>query len=286
MLVDGTLYLEEHLSDEKLVQKEDMAPRHRLQSYFGYSFESYCTSSRPDRRDEHEGTSHPYGWGGDVDTNVQWCAVVKTKLGDQRLVIGGEVDCARGQFQGSTDSLVELKTSMTIRGPQDEVKFEKKLLKFYFQSFLLGVPEIVVGFRTPQGQLSTTQSFKTIQIPRLVRGKPHAWDPSICLDWGHRFLHFLRSTLTSHPGSSSGRSVWRARFSPGSGVTLSPLDGPGVAEVEAGEDRVGFLPKWYMDEITGRVEPSHRAAADLSAPVANTADETVVSRSAQPPELS
>lgn len=54
---------------------------------------------------------------------------------------------------------MELKTSMTIRGPQDEGRFEKydsmissspnkfflsiltrKLLKFYFQSFLLGVP--------------------------------------------------------------------------------------------------------------------------------------------------
>ncbi|TFY74424.1 hypothetical protein EWM64_g9588, partial [Hericium alpestre] len=36
--------------------------------------------------------------------------------------------------------MVELKTSMNIRGAQDEARFEKKLLKFYFQSFLLGVP--------------------------------------------------------------------------------------------------------------------------------------------------
>ena len=31
-----------------------------------------------------------------MDTNVQWCSVVKTKLGDTRIVIGGEVDCVRG----------------------------------------------------------------------------------------------------------------------------------------------------------------------------------------------
>ena len=31
-----------------------------------------------------------------MDTNVQWCSVVKTKLGDTRMVIGGEVDCVRG----------------------------------------------------------------------------------------------------------------------------------------------------------------------------------------------
>jgi len=82
----------------------------------------------------------PYGWGGDVDTNVQWCSVVRTKLGDNRMIIGGEVDCVRDKYTGRPDTFVELKTSMTIRGPQDEGRFEKKLLKFYFQSFLLGVP--------------------------------------------------------------------------------------------------------------------------------------------------
>ncbi|KAJ6584715.1 hypothetical protein B0H19DRAFT_926375 [Mycena capillaripes] len=33
----------------------------------------------------------PLGWGGDIDTNVQWCSVVRTKLGETRLVIGGEL---------------------------------------------------------------------------------------------------------------------------------------------------------------------------------------------------
>lgn len=76
-----------------------MTPHHRLQSYYGYSFESYCTSPLPARQDDiTSSNTHPRGWGGDVDTNVQWCAVVKTKLGTQRLVIGGEVDCVRGEI--------------------------------------------------------------------------------------------------------------------------------------------------------------------------------------------
>jgi RAT1-interacting protein len=64
-----------------------MQPRQRQQTYYGYAFESYCTSETPTRRP---------GWGGDVNTNVQWCSVVRTKLGDSRIVIGGEVDCVRG----------------------------------------------------------------------------------------------------------------------------------------------------------------------------------------------
>lgn len=258
MDVNGTLYFEEHVSDAKLAEKEVMPPRQRLQTYFGYSFESWCTSSSVGTREVLRG--HPPGWGGDVDTSVQWCSVVKTKLGDTRLVIGGEVDCVRGKFTGKTDAFVELKTSMSIQGPRDEARFEKKLLKFYFQSFLLGVPEIVVGFRTPQGQLTTLQSFKTIEIPRLVRGKPGAWDPSICLDWGHCFLSFLKSTIRHHkeasaqPDAATGGNappnvrVWRVRFTPKKGVSVSLLDEAGVREVEAGEDRVGFLPRWYWEE--------------------------------------
>ena len=65
-----------------------MTPRHRRQTYYGYAFESWCTSPTP--------ASAAGAGGGDVDTNVQWCSVVKTKLGATRLVLGGEVDCVRG----------------------------------------------------------------------------------------------------------------------------------------------------------------------------------------------
>uniref|UniRef100_A0A0W0FGQ7 Decapping nuclease n=1 Tax=Moniliophthora roreri TaxID=221103 RepID=A0A0W0FGQ7_MONRR len=173
MVMDGTMYLEEHLTDDKLHEKNNVEERHRRAMYYGYAFESYSTWETP-----FNDNPAPNKWGGDVNTNVQWCSVVRTKLGDMRMVIGGEVDCVRGKYSGRTDEFVELKTSLTIRGPSDEVKFEKKLLKFYFQSFLLGVPEIVVGFRTPRGQLTSTKSYKTMEIPRMVRGKPGGWDPS------------------------------------------------------------------------------------------------------------
>lgn len=68
--------------------REDIPPNQRVQMYYGYAFESWCTASRPDAQS---------GWGGDVDTSIQWCRVVKTKLGDMRIVIGGEVDCVRSK---------------------------------------------------------------------------------------------------------------------------------------------------------------------------------------------
>lgn len=82
--------------------RNNLPPHQRQQTYYGYSFESYCTSSSP-----HKSLlpGHAPGWGGDVDTNVQWCSVVKTKLADTRLVIGGEVDCVRGQCLVSSYSV-------------------------------------------------------------------------------------------------------------------------------------------------------------------------------------
>lgn len=67
-------------------------------TYHGYAFESYCTTDLPpDRTKGNTAQRSPKGWGdGVVDTNVQWCSVVKTKLGDHRLIFGGEVDCVRG----------------------------------------------------------------------------------------------------------------------------------------------------------------------------------------------
>ncbi|KZT23079.1 RAI1-domain-containing protein [Neolentinus lepideus HHB14362 ss-1] len=249
MYLNGTLYFEEHASEEQIKENENMNPRQRTQTYYGYAFESWCTSSKPDRPESLP--NRPFGWGGDVDTNVQWCNVVKTKLGDFRMVIGGEVDCIRERIVGEKkDAFVELKTSLAIRDQRAEARFEKKLLKFYFQSFLLGVPEIIVGFRTPPGRLTTVQSFKTIELPRLVRGKPGAWDPQLCLDWGQRFLSYLKGVIQQTPPKDG--QVWRVRFAPGKGVSISVLDGEGVRDVEAGEDRVGFLPRWFWEEETER----------------------------------
>lgn len=77
--LNGAIYLEENLTEER---KMDMArqennPRSRKFAYHGYSFESWCTTAEPNLG--------PL-WGGDVNTNEQWCHVVKTKLGNHRLV--------------------------------------------------------------------------------------------------------------------------------------------------------------------------------------------------------
>lgn len=53
--------------------------------------------------------------------------------------------------------------------------FSFKLLKFWAQSFLIGVPKVICGFRDDDGVLSHLETFKTLEIPRKVRHGTGAW---------------------------------------------------------------------------------------------------------------
>ena len=42
--------------------------------------------------------------------------------------------------------------------------------------------------------------------------------------------------------------VWRVKFTPKEGVMLRVLDRDEVEDVVGGEERVGFLPRWFVDQ--------------------------------------
>ncbi|KAL8943952.1 MAG: hypothetical protein Q9216_000765 [Gyalolechia sp. 2 TL-2023] len=115
-----------------------------------------------------------------VNNSAQYCSVVKTGIGKSKLILGGEVDAlwdAKPPNPSSPINWVELKTAATPLSDRDILKYERKLLKFWIQSFLLGVPKIVVGFRSKGGVLQSLEELETAQIPRLVKAKGMAsWD--------------------------------------------------------------------------------------------------------------
>ena len=63
-----------------------------IRCHVGYCFESLATED-PNKADG-EGIHH-------VDANVEFCAVIKTKLGAHRILMGAEMDCC--------DSTIEAK---------------------------------------------------------------------------------------------------------------------------------------------------------------------------------
>ena len=69
------------------------------------------------------------------------------------------------------------------------LKYERKLLKFWIQSFLLGVPKIVVGFRSQNGILRRLDELETKKIPSNVKRQGKGtWDGHLCINFTAAFL--------------------------------------------------------------------------------------------------
>lgn len=67
--------------------------------------------------------------------------------------------------------------------------FHQKLMKYWIQSFLLGVPKIIVGFRTADGVLVDVQLFETHRIPGMVNSTPNPrWNADMCVNFAGAFL--------------------------------------------------------------------------------------------------
>ncbi|TPX63726.1 hypothetical protein SpCBS45565_g06387 [Spizellomyces sp. 'palustris'] len=237
-----TIYIEEHESDEKRQHAFGASERDKLMSYWGYKFESLSTIDKlpstltgPDdealRRRKEEC----------VNTNVQYCSVVRTRLGSNVLVMGAEVDCLVADAKPPNNpqsAYAELKTNRIISNERQQKSFERhKLLKIWAQSFLPGIPRIIIGYRTDSGHIQHIQHLKTMDIPRMVRGtQPNIWDATVCINFANGLLEFLKGVVVEDDPDV----VYTVRFG-------KPFGEVRVLKREKG--KVGlegvFVPDWY-----------------------------------------
>lgn len=172
--------------------------RWQTTNFAGYKFETLSTLSRPwseCSRDTIEGRAQEA-----VDNYAQYCSVVRTGIGGHTIVIGGEVDAIKGCRPDDSDAsipYVELKTSLDFAGNEfEERKFEKKLCRMWAQSFLLGVPTIIIGLRNKNGFLRRLLEFKTMDIPNMVTKQGfRSWDGNQCIKITANFLGLLRDLV-------------------------------------------------------------------------------------------
>lgn len=101
--------------------------------------------------------------------------------------------------------------------------FNRKLMKYWIQSFLLGVPRIVVGFRTRDGILVEAKDIETRRIPEMVNAYPNPkWNADMCVNFAAVFLDckymtlFLKNDQTANVWFRQGsRTTSRMRASGG-----------------------------------------------------------------------
>ncbi|KAI0122881.1 RAI1 like PD-XK nuclease-domain-containing protein [Xylariales sp. AK1849] len=175
-------------------------------AYWGYKFETLSTlptTWAETSRDYIENRNNEV-----VSNKAQYCSVVRTGIGKTIICIGGEVDAvwdSKPMAKGMPINWVELKTSAEIRDDRGMQNFERKLMKFWIQSFLLGVPKIIVGFRSQQGILTKIEEIKTESIPATAAQRGvKSWNANMCINFASGFLEWLKLTINDE-------GVWRIR---------------------------------------------------------------------------
>ncbi|KAF3771243.1 RAI1-domain-containing protein [Cryphonectria parasitica EP155] len=204
-------FIEENHAYRMESQKEQAAqpwrgpiPQEKM-AFWGYKFETLATLPAPwgeTSREYIEGRVNET-----VNNEAQYCSVVRTGVGKTILCLGGEVDAiwdSKPRKQGDPTHWVELKTSAEIRNDRDYDNFERKLLKFWIQSFLLGVPKIMVGFRSREGILLKVEEIDVEGIPTTVAQRNRRWDGNTCINFAADFLEWLRTKIDDE-------GVWRIR---------------------------------------------------------------------------
>ncbi|KNE58906.1 hypothetical protein AMAG_04443 [Allomyces macrogynus ATCC 38327] len=196
---NGTVFIHEHVTAARRANEKAMKSdsRRARMVYWGYRFEQQCVlntlpaeMAESDRvRAEEERRTTP------VNAKAQFCSVFTTKIGSTRLVMGAEVDCCLDTTATGKRHYVELKTNKCVCPPGDHRAWRAKLLRIWAQSFLAGVPTIMVGFRDNDGVLVDMQELSTSDLPRMVRGSADAWDPMACLRFAANALEKVREAV-------------------------------------------------------------------------------------------
>ncbi|XP_052773262.1 decapping and exoribonuclease protein-like [Mya arenaria] len=164
-------------------------------------------------------------------------SVTESKVGAYTLVFSSKVDAVSQESPDGTDGpsverYVEFKT--TTHASLEKRNFKRfKLLKWWAQSVLIGVSEIVCGLRDDNGIVSVLRTFPTENIPIIAANPPpDPWMTNVCWNFLDHLLGFIKSNVTEDDKGV----VHVQEFSDGR-VTCKRQT----------EDEYKFLPSWYTD---------------------------------------
>lgn len=190
-LVGKTVFL-----DIRKTREDSTDPAQQLFMYYGYRFESVCTGQ----------SEEP------VNANSEFCSISRLRIANHRILLASEIDCSSSQPDKSGNPLngyIELKTMKAIESDRAlSNMYRHRFLKFWLQSYLGGVPTIVLGIRSEGGELLHVKRLRTHDLPREARQhfdntrSRNRWDPFVCINFLDCVLALIRKACCSKPGST------------------------------------------------------------------------------------
>lgn len=179
----------------------EMSERDKRMTYWGYSFESYVTVDNTVSQTSNS-VSPPATA---VNNGQQFCSLVRTKLGEHRLLFGGEVD----GLNVETNEYIELKTNRNLETNQQRINFHRfKLLKMWLQSFLIGINTIICGYRDEDGIVTNLETVKVSNIPHTTKTY---WSGAVCFNFLHDFLSSVKKHVTENDKTKVYKFEYRSK---------------------------------------------------------------------------
>ncbi|VDK77090.1 unnamed protein product [Litomosoides sigmodontis] len=205
-------------TNEKIVELKSMSNRDKLMTYWGFKFEQYMTSdslsSEPNRNEP-------------VTNLEEFDVIVKARLGGRknglRILYSGETDCidsAEGEY-------VELKTQCKELSNNF---WRHKAMKWWVQSFLIGIQNIVVGFRDNNGIVTHTERLKVEQLAK----KAHQWSANVTFNFLLAVLNRLKALLEARPDLI----YYILEFDPSKRCVMF--------QESTSDSTFNFLPDWFL----------------------------------------
>ncbi|GFR12862.1 decapping and exoribonuclease protein [Trichonephila clavata] len=158
-----------------------------------------------------------------VNEKEEYCIVLKGRLNNHTLLYSAEVDGKDPFYRSldgdptSTQCYIELKTSRMITSDRQHFNFCRfKLLKWWLQSFLVGIPKVICGFRDDHGIVRNLEIFPVSDMPKEPENQ---WSPSSILNFTSRFMDYIRTHVIKDDPNVVYKFYWR----PGCPITCEEL---------------------------------------------------------------
>ena len=227
--IKGVFYMFAFPTEEAQQAEANLDKRQKEMMYWGMKFESYVTAKLGQQTTLARNR---------LNFNREFCSVVKRTIGSHSIILRGEIDCC-----DTSGTYVELKTNKIFdqdgqtrsfsRRKKDtpERSFRRhKLIKWWLQCYLLGVPRILCGFRDGDGFVRKLQDYRTNQLPPMM----HRRYTNVCLAFLNSFLDFVKANVTS-------------KFVPHVFQRRAHSSTFKMSQDEEG--RYKFIPSWFVDLV-------------------------------------
>ncbi|XP_014204303.1 decapping and exoribonuclease protein-like [Copidosoma floridanum] len=226
----GTIYLCAFDNDEQKLKNAHLTDRDLKFMSWGFKFEQYLLTDSPNASPN---VKEP------VNEAEEFCCLFSSKLGQHALVFGAEMDgiCSQDIVAEPVDwkkiKFVELKTNKIIRTEWQNNNYKRKLLKWWCQSFLVGIDNVICGNRTERGIVCKLEDIKVSSMPKLAK---NFWNASECLNFCNDFLNHVKTVVVR----DYNECIYKFEYKLKDEIEMQML--PSSSELS-------FLPKWYVDQL-------------------------------------